>query len=54
MTEDNDFQKSWRAAKSLAEDFGQDLPLYLSNDFQEAGVRKYFLDKFFKSALGWE
>src|ERR1700693_6175284 len=54
MAGDTDFENSWAAARSLAQDFEANLALYLSNDFQETEVRKYFLDKFFKSALGWD
>ncbi len=47
------FEQSWEAVKNLATQFSQNLPLYLSTGYQEAEVRKYFLDKFFK-ALGWD
>jgi adenine-specific DNA-methyltransferase len=47
------FEQSWEAVKGLATQFSQNLPLYLSAGYQEAEVRKYFLDKFFK-ALGWD
>src|ERR1700674_1762811 len=54
MADDKEFERSWAAAKSLATDFEGNLELYLSSDFQEAEVRKYFLDKLFKTALGWD
>ena len=54
MVTDDSFESAWDAAKSLAKQFSANLPLYMSNDFQEVEVRKYFLDKFFKSALAWD
>ena len=53
MTKNGAFDQSWSAVSTLAAQFSQNLPLYLSANYQEAEVRKYFLDKFFK-ALGWD
>lgn len=53
MANNVDFDQSWAAVSNLATQFSQNLPLYLSAGYQEAEVRKYFLDKFFKS-LGWD
>ena len=54
MVMDAELYRAWQAARSLTDQFSQNLSLYLSSDFQEVEVRKYFLDKFFKSALGWD
>ncbi len=53
MTRDEEFEKSWAAVSALSAQFSKNIPLYLSSEFQEAEVRKYFLDKLFKS-LGWD
>ena len=47
------FEKSWFAVQSLAKKFLSNLKHYTSKDYQEAEVRKDFIDKLFV-ALGWD
>lgn len=53
MPESDDFEKAWSAIQSLAKEFSSNEHHYLSPAYQEAEVRKDFIDKFFK-ALGWD
>lgn len=53
MSDSRDFEKSWVAVKLLAHRFSTNRQHFLSSNYQEAEVRKDFIDKFFK-ALGWD
>jgi adenine-specific DNA-methyltransferase len=50
MTE---FEKAFKAVKTLVERFKENEAHYLSSHYQEVEVRKEFIDKFF-IALGWD
>ena len=47
------FDESWAAVRQLSEHFETNHGHYISSNYQEAEVRKDFIDKFFK-ALGWD
>ncbi len=49
----NNFEKSHKAVCQLVKDFQAHEKRYLSPEYQEAEVRKDFIDKFFM-ALGWD
>ena len=53
MAKQEKFEKSFAAVQSLANKFLSNQAHYLSSNYQEAEVRKDFLDKLF-SALGWD
>ena len=48
-----DFDKAWIAVQALSQKFLANQAHYLSQNYQEAEVRKDFIDKLF-SALGWD
>ncbi len=50
---DTNFEKAYDEVRSLVDTFKTNEQHYLSNDYQEAEVRKDFIDKFF-IALGWD
>jgi adenine-specific DNA-methyltransferase len=52
-TPNDAFEKAWATAQKLAADFLANKDHYLSGQYQEAEVRKDFIDKFF-IALGWD
>ena len=47
------FEEAWKQVQSLVEKFKSGQSHYLSSAYQEAEVRKDFIDKLFK-ALGWD
>ena len=49
----SDFDEAFAAVQSLAKDFDAQKDFYLSPKYQEAEVRKEFIDKFL-IALGWD
>ena len=48
-----DIQQSWQLVKILSQDFTSKQNHYLSSKYNEAEVRKDFIDKLFK-AIGWD
>lgn len=48
-----DIQQSWQLVKTLSQDFTNKQNHYLSSKYNEAEVRKDFIDKLFK-AIGWD
>jgi adenine-specific DNA-methyltransferase len=49
----NNFDSAFKKVSELVEDFKQNQKHYLSPEYQEAEVRRDFIDKFFE-ALGWD
>jgi hypothetical protein len=49
----SNFDEAFAAVQSLAKDFEAQKDFYLSPKYQEAEVRKEFIDKFL-IALGWD
>src|ERR1700719_1689116 len=53
MSFQHSFEESWTDIQSLSRQFLDNQAHYLSPNYQEAEVRKDFIDKLF-SALGWD
>ena len=47
------FESAFKEVQKLVEDFQSNESKYLSSDYQEAEVRRDFIDKFL-FALGWD